>query len=128
MLQCGSVPSVQFCLALHHMWCASPSVLANLCCRGLGLMSWVTAGHSYQEEPHGLVHQTGLTGGPTSTTDGHKQAFLPKAAPTVCCLSLSPPSTCIPAWGMAVTWIASCSGPRQGWQVIHVCPCMGTWM
>lgn len=61
----------------------------------------------------------------TNTTDGHKQGFLPKAAPTVCCLSLSWPSTCIPAWAVAATWIASCSGPPQGWQVIHVCSCLG---
>lgn len=34
---------------------------------------------------------------PTSTADGHNQAFLPKAVPTVCCLSLSWSSTCIHA-------------------------------
>lgn len=54
LLHCRSVLSGQFWLALHCSWCAfrhpaSPRVLANLCCRGLGLIPWVTVGHSYQE-------------------------------------------------------------------------------
>lgn len=130
LFHCGSVLSVQFWLALHHMWCAcrhpaSPSVVANLCCRGLGLMSWVTAGHSSQEWPMVWCTTQASQRRTTNTTDGHKQGFLPKALPTVCCLSLSWPPTRIPAWAVSATWIVSCSGPPQGWQVIHVCFCLG---
>lgn len=69
-------------------------------------------------------------GRPTSSEKGItslscSREFLQFAACPPFHAALSQPFTYIPAWTMAVTWITSCPGPPQGWEVIHHCPCIG---
>jgi len=106
-----------------------PSVLAHLLCRGLGAhgmasssaqVSTVTPRSGASHWPH--------RGDPPALQMGINRHSCPRqslqlASCPPSCSALSQPSTCTP---VAVTWIASCFGPLQGWEVIHVCPCMGT--